>query len=264
MLSVSCPRCASKMRAPEEFRGKTAKCGSCGNKFLIDGSPDADIELRPIDPPPSPNSPPPLPPKKQWHYASDGERRGPVTSSEMSSLISSGQVTRTTLVWSEGMGDWKQAAQTDLLNSSTPPPLTGKRVANGIAWVLALLPFVYFPLIAYAIADARNAQQVVENIIVTLILFMIPTVGLSFLDFWRVSRAGYPVPLWYWILPVPVYLFLRASLTGQRPDYAYTWVLGMALWILAATPIIFALPIVALCLLLAVILMWTGAARGRP
>ena len=42
-----------------------------------------------------------------WHYSIDGARGGPVTDEEFEELISSGIITRSTLVWREGMEDWK-------------------------------------------------------------------------------------------------------------------------------------------------------------
>jgi DNA-directed RNA polymerase subunit M/transcription elongation factor TFIIS len=35
MLSISCPQCAHKMQAPDEFRGERVKCAKCGYKFAL-------------------------------------------------------------------------------------------------------------------------------------------------------------------------------------------------------------------------------------
>jgi DNA-directed RNA polymerase subunit RPC12/RpoP len=51
MLTVSCPQCSNKMRAPDESAGKKAKCGKCGHKFLIEASQPSGEDL------PLPNSP---------------------------------------------------------------------------------------------------------------------------------------------------------------------------------------------------------------
>jgi S1-C subfamily serine protease len=48
MLSVSCPRCSYKMKAPDELAGKTAKCGKCGHKFVIEAPSIRDGDLRSI------------------------------------------------------------------------------------------------------------------------------------------------------------------------------------------------------------------------
>lgn len=42
-----------------------------------------------------------------WHYSNNDEKAGPVELSELSNLISAGVITDTTLLWQEGMPDWK-------------------------------------------------------------------------------------------------------------------------------------------------------------
>jgi hypothetical protein len=48
--------------------------------------------------------------KKNWYYSADGqEKKGPLPESEMKSLLASGQVPASVLVWSEGMASWAPA-----------------------------------------------------------------------------------------------------------------------------------------------------------
>ena len=42
-----------------------------------------------------------------WHYSIDGARGGPVTDEEFEELIFDGIITRSSLVWREGMEDWQ-------------------------------------------------------------------------------------------------------------------------------------------------------------
>jgi uncharacterized RDD family membrane protein YckC len=53
----------------------------------------------------------------QWYYANEGQRHGPVSADEFTSLIESGVIRADTLVWRAGMPTWKPYA--DL----APPPL---------------------------------------------------------------------------------------------------------------------------------------------
>src|SRR3954468_8611985 len=53
-----------------------------------------------------------------WHYAFNGERRGPVGDDELQRLLHQGVITRETLVWHEGMADW--AAYHEQISSSPP------------------------------------------------------------------------------------------------------------------------------------------------
>ena len=46
-----------------------------------------------------------------WHYAIDGENRGPVGDEEIQGLVQQGVITGETLVWREGMADWAPYGQ---------------------------------------------------------------------------------------------------------------------------------------------------------
>jgi DNA-directed RNA polymerase subunit M/transcription elongation factor TFIIS len=55
MLSISCPQCSSKMKAPDELAGKKAKCGKCGFTFVIEAAPRRESEPEHAQPPPIPS-----------------------------------------------------------------------------------------------------------------------------------------------------------------------------------------------------------------
>lgn len=77
--------------------------------------------------PPSQQAPPPLPQQNvQFFYSANGLQVGPVDIIQMASLITSGTVTQSTLVWRAGMAQWQPAeAVADIasLFKSTPPPI---------------------------------------------------------------------------------------------------------------------------------------------
>lgn len=60
-----------------------------------------------------------------WFYESNGERRGPITATELRSLAVSQEVKPSTLIWKEGLPDWVPASRVKGLfpQSSSPPPL---------------------------------------------------------------------------------------------------------------------------------------------
>lgn len=75
----------------------------------------------------------------EWYYAKGKEKVGPLTAAQLKQLILSGELTRTDMVWKEGMGKWTPAGQVDGLfdaapsqavRPSVPPPLptTGQGV----------------------------------------------------------------------------------------------------------------------------------------
>jgi membrane protease subunit (stomatin/prohibitin family) len=71
-------------------------------------------------------APPPLPQQKSFHVAINGESQGPLPLDQLKQLVSNGSLTRESLVWTEGMSDWKKAVEVDdvkNLFTAAPPPL---------------------------------------------------------------------------------------------------------------------------------------------
>ncbi len=69
---------------------------------------------------------PPTLPVVAWHFAENGASVGPLTSGQLAQAIAAGRVTRDTLVWSPGMGDWTAASQIPGLQGQfavAPPPI---------------------------------------------------------------------------------------------------------------------------------------------
>jgi hypothetical protein len=74
---------------------------------------------------------------KQWYYAQDGRRDGPVSSGQIRDLAASGELRPGDLVWTEGMSDWREArtvkglipglpsARSDTMPGASNPPATG-------------------------------------------------------------------------------------------------------------------------------------------
>jgi hypothetical protein len=62
-------------------------------------------------PPGSEVNPEPAKPKSnRWYFALNGETRGPVPAESITSMIKEGQITGTTLIWSDHLPDWRPAA----------------------------------------------------------------------------------------------------------------------------------------------------------
>ncbi|MFO1039938.1 MAG: SPFH domain-containing protein [Geminicoccaceae bacterium] len=78
--------------------------------------------------PAAPPAPPPVPSEKSFHVAVGTQATGPFTTSQLRQKVATGELTRATLVWSEGMSGWTGAGEVaDLapLFGSVPPPLPG-------------------------------------------------------------------------------------------------------------------------------------------
>lgn len=71
-------------------------------------------------------TPPPLPGSSPWFYSSGGAQVGPATIADLGPRVSTGEVTRDTLVWQQGLAAWTPAGQVGAfapLFAATPPPL---------------------------------------------------------------------------------------------------------------------------------------------
>ena len=72
-------------------------------------------------------TPPPLPKSMQFFAAIGGQQAGPFDITALQQQIKSGQLTRQTLVWREGMSDWLPVEQVEelkaLLGNVTPPSM---------------------------------------------------------------------------------------------------------------------------------------------
>lgn len=69
-------------------------------------------------------APPPPPPAAAWHVAVNGQTQGPYSLPQITSGISSGEITAETMVWTNGMSGWLPAGQVSQLSASfsAPPP----------------------------------------------------------------------------------------------------------------------------------------------
>lgn len=55
---------------------------------------------------------------KQWYYAHQGERKGPVDAGTLQNLYRQGHIRPDDLVWQEGMPDWCKASSVQLLQTT--------------------------------------------------------------------------------------------------------------------------------------------------
>jgi len=53
----------------------------------------------------------------EWHYAKDGQKVGPVSAKELEKLVTTGEISAETLVWTSGMENWHPLSQTPFIRS---------------------------------------------------------------------------------------------------------------------------------------------------
>ncbi|MEM7319642.1 MAG: SPFH domain-containing protein [Pseudomonadota bacterium] len=74
--------------------------------------------------------PPPPPVEHVWHIAENGETQGPFSKARLGRMVSDGQMTRETLVWTPGQDGWKPADEVaelaQLFTILPPPPPPGR------------------------------------------------------------------------------------------------------------------------------------------
>jgi uncharacterized protein (TIGR00266 family) len=67
----------------------------------------------------------------KWYVAVDGKSIGPMSTSQLSSALSSGQYPGSSMVWRDGFADWQPATSITELSTPTPaaapPPVSGSR-----------------------------------------------------------------------------------------------------------------------------------------
>lgn len=87
---------------------------------------DALARPAPSAPAPAPATPPPLPTTNRYFVALNNQQAGPFGMDDLQQQVQSGQLTRTTLVWTQGMANWAPAGEVKELNAlfaAMPPPL---------------------------------------------------------------------------------------------------------------------------------------------
>ncbi|MBS1721638.1 MAG: SPFH domain-containing protein [Armatimonadetes bacterium] len=73
-------------------------------------------------------APPPVPQAKAFHVVINGQQQGPYEMSVLQGMVTSGQLTKDTLVWATGMAEWSKAgdvADVAGLFAHVPPPVPG-------------------------------------------------------------------------------------------------------------------------------------------
>jgi membrane protease subunit (stomatin/prohibitin family) len=72
------------------------------------------------------NMPPPMPQAVQYFVAVNGQQAGPFNEQQLLQMAQSGQLTRESLIWKNGMAGWLQAGQVNEVSNvfgSVPPPM---------------------------------------------------------------------------------------------------------------------------------------------
>lgn len=172
-----------------------------------------------------------------WFYEENGQKKGPVSESEMIHFIKSSAISHGTSVWKKGFPDWLRIENTDLrihLDDSAPPPLSGEHINNTLIWVLAFAPIIGYLLEWFVAGAMHGNNQFGVEIAMENNKYWFVTLGLNialaFFDEKRLKKAGHNTEKfkgWVWL--VPVYLYQRAKATKQNLAYFITWIVCFVL-----------------------------------
>lgn len=159
-----------------------------------------------------------------WYYAKRGEQVGPISLQEMQALVGSGMISTATKVWN-GEGDWQSAKDTELAGlftpaaANVPPPLSGTDIDNRYIWAVVAVPVVG------VIIELVAGMELVW-------LYIAANIACCVLDEHKLNAAGHKSPTNWMVFLVPVYLWKRAELLGQKKHYFWAWIAAFALSIL--------------------------------
>ncbi|MFV3332217.1 DUF4339 domain-containing protein [Pseudomonas sp. NY15437] len=157
-----------------------------------------------------------------WYYALNGSRQGPFTIDQMKEFVASSAIHLETKVWA-GDGEWVSLRDTELADSvsrpSGPPPLAASDIDNRFVWGLV---------------GVQLAGGVLEYFLGVSVwwAFLAFNIGLCVFDERRLKAAGHAAPESWSVVIVPVYLWKRASILGQKKNYFYGWIAAFIVSIL--------------------------------
>lgn len=235
-FKFNCPQCHKLVEADDSFRGQVAECPYCGKGIVIPAKVQVEPKGKIIHKQAQPiglsesnttshklvikknntNTP------KEWYYhPASGSDIGPVAICDLT-----GRITRNTLVWKMGMAEWCQAGNLPELASIltvVKPPVPPTAISDKWLWCLAVIPIVISWILESSLGYA-------VSLVVTIILnFTFAT-----LDGKEIERSGRDTTSLWWVLLVPVYLFVRAARYSKRYAPAIVWCVLFALELIVA------------------------------
>jgi hypothetical protein len=147
----------------------------------------------------------------EWFYTSEGNRKGPVSADVIISLLSAGQISGETLVWTASMSEWQPLRTTEMFKSQphqNPPPLPASAF-SGTAIITCLIASL-ISIFLFAVIERKFNFGLVLDVnayftlgFITLILTGIGNIS-NGLNKRKLKRAGFPFSqsFYYQIIPL--------------------------------------------------------------
>ena len=164
----------------------------------------------------------------EWYYAKNGKQEGPVSAESLQSMIVSGAVAPTDLIWREGMAEWTPAGQVaEFSGGGIVAPPGGSQIPQGGVPQPGQVP-------GAPVAHAPIPNYLVQAILVTILCcvpFGIPAIIYAAKVDGMVSRgdiagaldASKKAKTWSWVgfgcgLAVPLLWFLVMLMGGMMSE----------------------------------------------
>lgn len=167
----------------------------------------------------------------------NGVRYDNVTEEDIIERIRRGELNASTLVWQQGMLEWQPVSATSLAEilkqSEVPPALPGHRIPGDVVWTLAFAPLIGYILEMWtaelngmSFERAYDAVSEGQYWFISLIL----NIALGYLDERKLRKSGVDTTAFGWLAwLIPVYLWRRAKILGQKPAYFWVWLVMLIL-----------------------------------
>jgi hypothetical protein len=129
-----------------------------------------------------------------WYFQKNNTQEGPREEREILELIRNGELTRTTVVWTTGMSDWKAAKDTALssLFQNTPPPVRSTPSGTPIPPLdmVVAAPTQLNGSAPPGFRDPRPLSKFVTALLVMTLLWSLVTIWSSFLQLDLLNRVS--------------------------------------------------------------------------
>ncbi|HEX5791256.1 MAG TPA: RDD family protein [Luteolibacter sp.] len=134
-----------------------------------------------------------------WYYSANNTQQGPVNDAQFESLVRSGSIQPSTMVWRDGLPDWQQLSlvRPDLVNAAMSPsaPVAGSLKDLNVQAMREGLEYVTSPYgLNFAGFWLRAAAKIIDWVILTIANYaimavcMIPMIATS-------GEGGEPSPI---------------------------------------------------------------------
>lgn len=221
-----------------ELNGETKVWSDHMNDWKkVDDVPELQVQKAKKGPPPlTPDKPlsddvPPTPDagaesSNQWHYISGGSSSEPASKEKILDLITAGDLTTSSKVWSNHLTEWTKISDIPellkLSSNGAPPALDAKDMKNFWFYALIVAPMI----VSFILLVITESTEIMKGEY-DFFAFMVVNTLLATADQTAMRRAGQSTKakgllIWALIL-IPVYVWMRARRTGMSAWPLVLW-----------------------------------------